>query len=544
MKPLDPRLLRYASAARGFLAVGSLLGVLQTLCIVAFAWLLTGVITGALAGRGIRELAWPIVGLCLVIALRAILIWLLEVLSVRSATAVKSQLRMRVLKTVRDLGPGWLAARSSTSIATVAGPGLDALDNYFAKYLPQLILTALATPILVVVLFSQDLLSGVIVLLTLPIIPVFMVLIGWATETVQKRQWRMLTTLASGFLEVVGGLATLKIFGRQNRQAEFITRVTDDYRAQTMKVLRVSFLSGFVLELVASLSVALVAVSIGLRMLGGGLGLTVGLFVLLLTPEAYLPLRQVGVHFHAAADGIAAADDVFEILDAAGSPRIERSGRIPPEPGAALELLDLEIAYDGQPVISGLDARFDPGTVSVIAGASGSGKSTLAAALLGFVPHTGAIRFGAVGAAGGVSRSAIAWAGQRPGLVSGTVGENVSLGSAAPQPKLVARALELAAADDIDPDAELGVAGAGLSGGQAQRVAIARAYYRALEWDCPVILLDEPSSALDSRTERGVIEGVRALAAAGRIVIVVSHRPAVIASADQVLRLAQLLRVR
>ncbi len=245
------------------------------------------------------------------------LLWLREWASARAATRVEAQLRAGLVEAVGRLGPGWLATRNSAQLAVTAGRGLDALDAYFGRYLPQLILTVIATPVIVLVMWSQDWISGLTVLLTLPLIPIFMVLIGLATRAVQQRQWQTLRRLAARFSDTVHGLSTLKVFGRQGRAAASIERVTDDYRRETMRVLRVSFLSGFALEFLASISVAIIAVSIGFRLLDGDLSLGIGLFVLLLAPEAYLPLRQVGVQFHAAAEGVAATDDVFEVLDAA-----------------------------------------------------------------------------------------------------------------------------------------------------------------------------------------------------------------------------------
>ncbi|PPF84122.1 thiol reductant ABC exporter subunit CydD, partial [Subtercola sp. Z020] len=275
MKPVDPRLLRYAASARRFFGLGALLALAQTACIIAFAWLVSSVVVSAIAGASLAALTPSLVALVGVVVVRSALVWLMELNAARGAAVVKSELRQRVLRAIVTLGPGWLAGRNSVSVATLTTTGLDALDTYFAKYLPQLILTALATPVLVVVLFASDVTSGIIVLLTLPLVPVFMVLIGMATSALQSAQWEKLGALSTGFLDVVEGLSTLKVFGREKRQAERIRYVTEEYRMSTLKVLRLSFLSGFALEMAASLSVALVAVSIGLRLVGGDLGLGV-----------------------------------------------------------------------------------------------------------------------------------------------------------------------------------------------------------------------------------------------------------------------------
>ena len=533
--PIDPRLLRYAAAARWFLAAGAVVGLVQTLSIIATAWFATSIIVRIVGGASLAELVPDFVIFALSIAVRATSVWLLDVLAARGAVQVKSQLRVRVVAAISALGPAWLASRSSGRLTTIVSTGLDALDGYFSKYLPQLILTAIATPILILVLLTQDFWTAVIVAVTLPIIPLFMVLIGWATQAVQRKQWTALTALAGGFLEVVDGLSTLTIFGRQHRQVARIEKVTDDYRSRTMAVLRVSFISGFVLELAGSLSVALVAVSIGVRLVTGELPLAVGLFVLLLTPEAYLPLRQVGAQFHAAADGVAAADDVFEILDAAAEQPAPISDVTVPSatrPGV-LRVTDLSVSYGDRTVVEGFSAAFEPGRVSVLAAPSGAGKSSIVAAILGFVPSGGVVSYDGEPVTPERVRELVSWAGQRPGLAAGTVAQNIAMGE--PDLDLVRQSMRLAAADLVDPALVLGVNGAGLSGGQSQRVAIARAIYRALSVGTPIVILDEPTSALDLATEGEVIRGLDELAGRGLAVIVVSHREAVVAASDTII---------
>ncbi|MET4581660.1 ATP-binding cassette subfamily C protein CydD [Conyzicola nivalis] len=534
--PIDPRLLKYASASRWFLLAGGVVGFLQTLSIVGAAWFAAVLIVGVLDGESLASLGPQMAAFAGVVVVRAVLVWLLDVLAVRGAARVKSQLRMRVVAALGRLGPAWIAERNSAAVTTVVAQGLDALDGYFAKYLPQLILTAVATPIIVLVLLGQDLTTAIVVLVTLPLIPLFMVLIGWATQAVQKRQWSALTRLASGFLDVVDGLSTLKIFGRQHRQVARIETVTEEYRARTMAVLRVSFISGFVLELAGSLSVAVVAVSIGLRLVDGSIGLAVGLFVLLLTPEAYLPLRQVGAQFHAAADGVAAADEVFEILEAAPEDLPEASAA-PVDRASTLTVDDLRVSYGDRTVIDGLSVGFAPGRVTAVAGPSGAGKSTLVAAVLGFVAYSGSIRYGDRELEPGAARDLVAWAGQRPSLMAGTVAENIALGAGTVDEATLREAMRFAAAELIDPWQTLGVNGAGLSGGQAQRVSLARAFYRAMDRGCPVLILDEPSSALDPATESELILGLQRFAATGVAVVVVSHRTALLDAVDSVIEL-------
>lgn len=544
VRPLDPRLLRYAVSARWFLLLGAAIAVATTACIIAFAWLLTACITGAIDGRPLDELL-PSIGMLVgVAAVRAFLVYAQELVSARGAATVKSELRLAVLDAVRRLGPAWLATRSSARVATVLGRGMDALDDYFSKYLPQLILTVLVTPAIVVVILMQDWVSAIFIVVTLPLIPLFMILIGLATQAVQRRQWAILGDLSSGFVDTLGGLATLKIFGRERRQVDRMRSITRDYRTQTMRVLRVSFLSSFALELAASLSVALVAVSIGLRLVDGSMELSVGLFVLLLAPEAFLPLRQVGANFHAAAEGVAAAEDAFDILDDARARPVDAAvaGDRAEAASGTLALTDVSVDYGSGPVLAAVSAEFRRGAVTVIAGPSGSGKSSLLAAVLGFAPHSGTIALDASPVLPSArERPWLAWTGQRPSLIVGSVADNVALGSTPPDAQRVRRALALAAAPEISPDLAVGVSGAGLSGGQAQRVGIARAIYRCLDRGCSVVLLDEPSSALDSRTEAALLDGLRLLADTGTAVVIVSHRQAVIARADAVLAVEPLV---
>ena len=561
-KPVDPRLLKYASASRWFFAAIGAIALAQTAVIVAFAWLLTRAITGAIDGMPPAELVQTLGALALVVALRAVLLWTREAVAARAAARVQTQLRTALVAAIGALGPEWLGVRNSAALAITAGRGLDALEAYFGRYLPQLVQTVVATPLIVAVMWWQDWISGLTVLLTLPLIPIFMVLIGLATRSVQQRQWQTLQHLASRFADTVQGLSTLKVFGRQHRAAASIERVTDDYRRETMRVLRVSFLSGFALEFLASISVAIVAVSIGFRLIDGSLTLAVGLFVLLLAPEAYLPLRQVGVQFHAAAEGIAATDDVFDVLDAARTrarsaqapspagatqpPVVERARNERDETPRAHEhpraprptlVLDGVRVRRGERRLQPVDLTAAPATVTLLEGPSGAGKSSVFAALRGAAGFDGAATWNGVDVRDLAPAEWLAWAGQRPGLLSGTIADNVSLGDPAPDTEILRRALDLACAGTLDPALELGVQGAGLSGGQAQRVAVARALYRHLRGNAPVIALDEPSSALDPETEGRLWRSIRTLADQGATVLLVSHRTSARAIADAVIRL-------
>jgi ATP-binding cassette subfamily C protein CydD len=522
-----------------FLALGGVISIAQGLSIVAFAWLVTTVATGAIGGRELDELAPSLVWLGVVVAVRTALALGQDAAAARGAAQVKSQLRGRMLDTVTELGPGWLGTRRSAEIATVLGRGIDALDGYFARYLPQLLLTAIVTPIILLAVLSHDLLSAVILGVCLPIIPVFMILIGWATQAMQKRQWDELASLSIAFDDMVGGLSTLKAYGRQHRQVDRLRRITRRFRQRTMAVLRVSFLSSFALELAASLSVALVALTIGLRLVSGEIDLVPGLFILLLAPEFFLPIRQVGVNFHAAAEGVEASGRLFDILDeAADADRIPGRPTSPRGGQTGLEFRDVSVSFDGVAAVSAFSARVEPGALTVLSGPSGSGKSSLVGALLGFVPFDGEIRAAGLDARGGATRGAVAWSGQSATLFAGSIADNVSLGDDDPSPERVAAALEVAVLDRLDPAMMLDERGTGLSGGQSQRVAIARAVYRMLGADERVLVLDEPSAALDHETEARLVASLRGVARSGRAVLVVSHREAMLDGADVRLSLA------
>lgn len=543
MKPLDPRLLRLSRTARGFIVAAAGTGVLRTVATIAIAWGIAAAVTLGIdavhVGRvpGAFGQALALLGGAFV--LRAVAAWATDDLAARAAAKVKSEMRTTVLARAAERGPSWLAGRSSAGFATTLGPGLDALDAYFGRYLPQLALTAIATPLLLVAIGLGDLTSGLIILFALPVIPVFMILIGLATQALQRKQSDALAKLGGAFLEAVEGLSTLKVFGRARRQVGRIGAVTDEYRRGTLGVLRLSFVSGFALELAASLSVALVAVSIGIRLVDGSLGLGAAMFVLVLAPEAFAPIRQVGADFHAAQDGVEASAAVLDVLaddtdpapnDGPHTVGTQAAGADTATGGPAATALAVHGLTVRRPdvVIGPLDLHAGPGTVVVLAGPSGSGKSSVIAALRGVLPHDGTVVV--PGTAGTTVTERTTWADQRPRLVRGTVAENVAL-SATPDAADVLTALRDAGLE-VDPGLPIGAGGSGLSGGQAQRVAVARALYRARRVGTPLVLLDEPTSALDAEAEARVVAAIRGLAADGAVVVVASHRPAVVAEAD------------
>ncbi|MGW7380261.1 thiol reductant ABC exporter subunit CydD [Streptomyces sp. NPDC054794] len=540
MKPIDPRLLRYARATRRFLVAVVGLGAVGAVLVIAQAMLIADVVVGAFQhGQSVAELRTPLLLLAAVAVGRSVVAWLTELAAHRASAAVKSELRGRLLDRATALGPGWLSGQRTGSLVTLATRGVDALDDYFSRYLPQLGLAVVVPVAVLARIVTEDWVSTAIIVGTLPLIPLFMVLIGWATQSRMDRQWRLLSRLSGHFLDVVAGLPTLKVFGRAKAQAESIRRITAEYRQATMRTLRIAFLSSFALELLATLSVALVAVTIGMRLVHGDMDLYIGLVILVLAPEAYLPLRQVGAQYHAAAEGLAAAEEIFAVLETPVTP----SGT-DAVPAGAPAFEGVTVRYPGRSSDAVTDVSFtvEPGETVALVGPSGAGKSTLLNVLLGFVrPTEGRVRIGGVDLADidlEQWRSRIAWVPQRPHLYAGTIAENVRLARPEADDGAVRRALaDAGALEFVDALPEgagtvLGEDGAGLSAGQRQRLALARAFLA----DRPVLLLDEPTAALDAATESEVVAAVRRLAV-GRTVLLVVHRPALLGVADRVVRL-------
>jgi ATP-binding cassette subfamily C protein CydD len=539
MRPFDPRLVRHASAARGYLILTTCLGLCTTVLILVQASLLAHALADAARGAGLAAMHATIVALLLVLLARALATFGGEAAALRAAAIVKSQLRRRLVARSLRLGPAWLTGQQPGEIATLATRGLDALDPYFARYVPQLVFGVLVPLAVLVRVAAADWISGLVIAATLPLIPLFGILVGLHTKARTQRQWHLLAALGGHFLDVVEGLPTLKIFGRAKAQAEIIRKVTDEHRSATMAALRIAFLSALVLELAAALATALVAVEVGLRLLAGHIGYETALLVLLLTPEAYLPLRATGAQFHASAEGTAAADRVFEILDAPqqGSPEPEPASQHLVTAAASLDLSKQPIELAGvslhypdrdQPALSDLSLTISPGEHIAVTGPSGAGKSSLLALLLRFAePSSGTIMVGGAGIrAFGVGdwRRQIAWVPQSPYLFAGTVAENIALGQPDASFEVISRAARLAGAENFISalahgfDTQLGERALVLSAGQRQRIALARAFLR----DAPLVLLDEPTAHLDPATAREIMATIETLMA-GRTVLLVTH---------------------
>jgi ATP-binding cassette, subfamily C, bacterial CydD len=546
MRPVDPRLFRHARGARGYLVTTVTLGVVTTGTVLAQAELLARLLANAARGTGLAAFSTALVALLAVVAVRAAAAYGGEVAALRAAATVKSQLRRGLAAQLQRLGPAWLARQQPGEITTVATRGLDGLDPYFARYLPQLVLACLVPAAVLATVATADWISAVIIAATLPLIPTFAVLVGMHTRARTQRQWRLLARLSGHFLDVVEGLPTLKVFGRAKRQADVIKEVTEGYRSATMGTLRVAFLSALVLELTAAVSTALVAVEVGLRLLAGHLGYQTALVVLLLTPEAYLPLRAVGLHFHASMEGAAAAGRACDIIETVpASARVAAAGTGKPPPAADLRYDDIgldavSLAYPGrnQPALAEVSMTIRPGDQIAITGPSGAGKSSLLALLLRFTEPTG----GRI-TAGGVDlarldienwRRQVAWVPQRPYLFAATVADNIALGQPEANRRDIARAAEAAGADAFIQalpagyDTPLGEHALRLSAGQRQRIALARAFLR----DAPLLLLDEPTAHLDALVAGQILAVIETLMA-GRTVILVTHRHAWHGDADR-----------
>jgi thiol reductant ABC exporter CydD subunit len=545
VRPVDPRLLKYARSTRGFLIVAVLIGLATAALVIWQASLLSGVIVDVTSrGATWSDVSSAVLILLGIFATRALLAWAAEAAAVRSSARAKRELREAAINQAIALGPLGPAGRDPGDIAALVTRGIDALDAYFARYLPQLVLAVIVPIAVLATVLGQDLLSAFIIAVTLPLIPIFMILIGLYTKRRVDRQWRTLSLLSGHFLDLISGLPTLKIFGRAKTQAAAIEAIGDRYRSTTMSVLKITFLSSLALELLASLSVALVAVSVGLRLAEGQIVYSAALFILVLAPEAYLPLRLVGQHFHAAAEGLGAADRMLTIIE---TPLPVAGGSETPNPRSTIALRDVVVRYPDRPESGSVPVTFDarPGTVTALVGPSGGGKSSLLAAILGFTaPSEGSI---AVDGADLMTldlaawRTSVGWLPQNPRIVDAEVSAEPTLRSCIDfgrglSDDQIDQALRDAGLSSEVGDLERRLAsdGSGLSVGQRQRLALAR----AIAAHPDVLLLDEPTASLDGDSERVVVDAITAAAQRRAVVIVVAHRPALIDIADQLVLVA------
>ncbi len=541
---IDQRLMQEGRRTRGTLYFGIGLGLTAGLLIILQAFILAHIVNGVsfhgLSLRTVMPLLWAMLGL---FVLRAGLSWAGELVAFRASARIKTYLREQLLGHLLKLGPVAISGERSADIASTMIEGVEALEPYFSRYLPQMALVSLIPLAILVVVFPEDWISGLILLITGPLIPFFMVLVGYAAEAVNQRQWRKMLLMSAHFLDVVQGLTTLKIFGRAKDEIEIVARISDDYRRTTMAGLRIAFLTSAVLEFFASLSIALVAVSLGARLLQVHASVTffTAFFVLLLAPEFFNPLRGLSTHYHARMSAIAAAKRIFEILD---MPLPEAPGTVVtnlPSGAISISVRDLHFSYaEGRMALDGVTVEFPAGKVTALVGASGAGKSTLAHALLGFVQaDTGEIVVNGQLPLKAIEPELwwrqIAWVPQNPRLFHGSLAENMRLGcpdadmAALREAAHNAHALEFIDALPQGFDSMVGDLGQGLSGGQIQRVALARAFLK----NPPLFILDEATANLDMENESLVLDAVQKLTQ-GRTAIVIAHRLATAERADQI----------
>ena len=529
-----------------WLNIAVALGFTAGLALIAQAWLLAQTLNAVLFKQASLSEVWPwLGGLLLLFLLRAALLWLSEQVAFQAATQVKLAVRQQLYAKVQRLGAAWLTNERSGDVVNSLSDGVEALEAYYARYTPAMLLMALVPLSILAVVFYFDVWSGLIMLLTAPLIPFFMILIGKGTEKRNQQQWRQLARMSAHFLDVIQGLTTLKLFNASQRETHVIAEVSEQYRQSTMSVLRVAFLSSFALEFLSTVSIALVAVFIGFRLFWGEMNFLSGFFVLLLTPEFYLPLRNMGTQYHARLQAIGAAERMVEILE---TPETET----PPEESLQalpalfpLQFKQVEVVYnDGRQALNGFDLTIKAGQSIALIGASGAGKTTVLNLLLGFIqPTQGQILLGETDLATvplAHWRKQIAWLPQQAHLFPGSVADNIRLGNAQSSLAAVQQAAQQAYAHDFIQalphgyDTLIGEGGQGLSGGQIQRIALARVFLK----DAPLVILDEATAHLDQQSEQWIQQAIQTLAQT-RTVIMIAHRLHTIEQADLIVLMQQ-----
>ena len=544
MRILDQRLVRRARPVRRLLVLDTAVGIASAALVLLQAILIGRIVAQAFAGASLAEVSSDLALLAVTFCARSLTAWVFEVAGRRAASTVLSELRLALVeRRLRD-EPLALDRAGAGEIAATAVQGVDGLEAYFARYLPQVVL-ALIVPLAVLALAAViDPLSAGLMLLTLPLVPLFMWLIGRYTEERTRERWLSLRLLSNHFLDVVRGLPTLRAFNRAGQQARVLADVGEHYRRTTVGTLRVGFLSGSVLELAATLGVALVAVTVGVRLVDGALGLQAGLTVLVLAPELYLPVRQLAGQFHASADGVAVAQRMLELIERSPDEKAPRMLLAPSPLDAPVRLEAVSFAYPSRTglVLDSLDLELHPGETVALVGPSGSGKTTVANLILGFAePDSGRVTVGGHDLAlcrADVWRRHIAWVPQHPTIFRGTIADNIRLGRPGATERDLRDAAVLAGADrfiqalPFGYETFVGDGGRPLSAGERRRIAIARAFVR----EAPLVILDEPTADLDRTSAAVVAESVERLRS-GRMVLLIAHRPELVEHVDRVVSL-------
>lgn len=541
MKPLDSRLLKYAQAAKRYIVFITIVGTLSAVLVLAQAISISSAVSPVISeGQQLADSIPWVIALAVIVVIRVALTYLLQSRAHRAANDAIIELRSHVLDHATKLGPRWLA-RKGTDTVTLVTRGLDDLGPYFVSYLPQLLMVVTVTPITLAVMLYYDFLSAIIAVFTIPLIPIFMILVGKLTAEYSSQKLKTMEKIGSQLLDLIAGLPTLKALGREGAPTKHIHKLGKMHASTTMQTLRVAFLSGAILEFIATLSVALVAVEVGMRLVHGNIGLYAGLIVIMLAPEVYLPLREVGKQFHASANGVAAAQAAFEILEEP----IPSEGELPsPDLSEQTVRIDnLSVAARGSWAPANLTAEIPRGQISALVGPSGSGKTTTVMVLLGLLrPTRGRILIGEDEA---VDLSEIdlsswweqhTWVPQSPAILPGSVRENVLEGQDISETRLAEAAMATGFQEVVENlangwDTMIGQGGVGLSVGQRQRLALTKALLK----DTPWVILDEPTAHLDAMNEEQVIETMQKLRDMGRTVIVIAHRHAVVEAADNII---------
>lgn len=531
-------LLDQTRSTRGFFIPAVLLGLLNGLATITQAAILSRLVTAAfLEGKSLEECARWLVGLMVISMLRSAAVFGSEVLAGRGSVLVREKLRLRLLRHLFALGPAYMQDERSGEQAAAAIQGVDALEAYFSQYLPQVALAGLIPFAVMAISFPIDWLTGLIFLLTAPLIPIFMVLIGQASERLTRQQFSALSRMSAFLLDTIQGLSTLKLLDQCAAQGERIAEVSDAFREKTLRVLRVAFLSALVLEMVGTLSTAVIAVQIGLRLLSGGMQFEPAFFVLILAPEFYLPLRLLGQRFHAGETGRAAAKKIFEVL----SIRLPEDGRqkLDGREGLTIQFEQVGFTYPGrmEPVLNNVSFELQANRVTALVGSSGTGKSTIAQLLLRFTqPSSGSITVNGVDLSklqANAWREHLAWMPQSPHLFHDTIRENLKLARQTATDEEVRAACRLARLEDfIDTlpagfDTVVGEGGLVLSGGQMQRLALARAFLRGGR----LLVVDEPTAWLDVQLERELSDALAVLSR-DKTVLLIAHRMQTVMRAD------------